>query len=149
MNLPRVVATLAFAAIAAFAASDPFVGSWTVNVEKSKTGSGSAVPPGRMTIEATPDGYRIGVSGGTVTLHFDEYDYPREAMGIAKATGADVVNARRIDARTIETTFKRNGKAVATVRREVSADGHVLTATTDMVLTTGERRNAIEVFEKR
>ncbi len=44
--------------------------------------------------------------------------------------------------------LQTNGKPVAMVKREISADGHLLTATVDAVLTTGEKRHNIEVFEK-
>jgi len=149
MSFPKVLATIAFASTVLFAANDLFLGSWAVkpNAEKSKASPGAQAT---MSIDATSDGYRIKLSNNSeLTLHLDGHDYPREAFGVAKAVGADVVNARRLDTRTIETTFKRNGKPVATVRREVSVDGHVLTATTDEVLTTGEKRHSVVVFEKQ
>jgi len=150
MRFPNVLAAVLALVVAAFAADDEFAGTWTVNVEKSRTGSRSPVATARMTIDAIADGYRITLSGGeTLTLHLDEKDYPREPMGIAKIVGADAVSARRVNPHTIETTFKREGKAVATVRREVSAAGHELIATTDGVSLTGEKRHTVVVFDKR
>jgi hypothetical protein len=117
MSVRHVLATVAFVSTVIFAANDFFVGSWTINVEKSKTSSGATASAGTMSIQATSDGYRIKFStnAADIPLHLDGHDYPREAIGIAKAVGAEVVNARRVNARIIETTFKRNGEPVATV----------------------------------
>jgi hypothetical protein len=81
-------------------------------------------------------------------LHLDGKDYPRESFGVSKQVGADVVNAQRLNARTIATVFKLNGKDVAIVKREVSADGRTLTATTDATLPSGEKRHSQIVFDK-
>ena len=151
MDFRNPILTAALASAAILAASDVFVGNWTLNVEKSKTSSGAPFSARTMSIQSTSDGYRIKLStnGTDLILRLDGHDYPREPFGVAKAVGADAVTARRIDGRTIETTFKRNGKPVATVQREVSGDGRVLTATLDAVLLSGEKRHNIEVFEKR
>ena len=106
--------------------------------------------PGTMTIEAIADGYRIAILGRKpLTLHLNGKDYPRQPTGTAKAVGADVVSARRVDPHTIETAFKREGKTVATVTREVSAAGRVPTATTDGVSVGGEKLHTVAVFDKQ
>ncbi len=149
MRFPKALAAILALGVLCFAADDEFAGTWKVNAEKSKTSSGTPAA-GSMTIDAVGDGYRIALSGGaTLTLHLDAKDYPREPMGIAKAVGADVVSARRLNRHTIETAFKRDGKTVATVKREVSAAGRMLTATTEGVSVAGEKLHNVVVYDKQ
>jgi hypothetical protein len=150
MRFFTILAVVFALAIAASAAEDEFSGAWKVNAEKSKMNSGSPGAAGSMKIDVIADGYQIKIGNGeTLTLHLDGKDYPREPFGIAKAVGADAVSARRVSPHTIETTFKREGKAVATVTREVSAAGRVLTATTDSMSVGGEKRHTLVVFDKQ
>ena len=116
MRFPNVLAAVLALVVAAFAADDEFAGTWTVNVEKSRTGSRSPVATARMTIDAIADGYRITLSGGeTLTLHLDEKDYPREPMGIAK-----IVGGRRGECASREPSHYRNDFQA---RRQGSRDG--------------------------
>jgi len=147
--LTRLAVVFALA-IAAFAAEDEFSGAWKVNAEKSKMSSSNPGAAGSMEIDVIADGYQIKIGHGEpLTLHLDGKDYPRDPIGIAKTVGADVVSARRVNPHTIETAFKREGKVVATVTREVSAAGRVLTATTDSISVGGARRHTVVVFDKQ
>jgi hypothetical protein len=132
------------------AAADPFLGAWKLNVAQSKSSSGKAFPAGTITIEAIPDGYRIASSGVTTPfiLHLNGQDYKDDSKGFAATTGADTSSARRINGRTLETTFKRSGKVVGTIRREVSADDRLLT-TMDGVNTKGEQIHSVVVSDRQ
>jgi hypothetical protein len=58
MRLANVLWITVAVSVSAWAA-DPFVGTWKVNVEKSRTTSGKPAQPGTQTFEATSDGYRF------------------------------------------------------------------------------------------
>ena len=62
---------------------------------------------------------------------------------------AEKSSAKRIDTNTIETTFKRDGKIVATIHRKVAAEGRVLTATVRGVLAKGEKFEQVIVYDKQ
>lgn len=132
-------------------AADPFVGTWKLNVAKSKSSSGRTIEPATQTFEATSDGYRITSSRLTtpITLHLDGKDYPANQDGVAASVRAEKTSARRMDDRTIETTFKRGGKAVATLLREVAADGRVLMTILDGVDPNGQIFFEVSLWEKQ
>jgi len=150
MRLASVLLTSSFLCAAAFAA-DPFVGTWKVNIEKSKTSSGRPPQTTTQKFEATSDGYQITSSllPNPITLRLDGKDYTANIQGVAASVGADKSSARRIDSQTIESTFKRNGKIVATINRKASADGRFMTTTSNGVSKNGEKFESVVVYEKQ
>ena len=113
---------------------DPALGTWVLNVAKSKYNSGPAPKSLIVTFKASGTGGLTAVSesvdtaGGTArteyTANYDRKDYPLKGVAIA-----DVVSLRRIDARTSERIDKRSGRVVQTFLRAVSPDGRTLTVT--------------------
>jgi hypothetical protein len=117
----------------------PGVGSWRLNVARSKLGSEPAPQSITSTIKLAGQGtkmtgVRIGADGIRTECHYtanyDGKDYP-----ITGSAHADTVALKRIDARTIERTDKKAGKVVETSRTVYSEDGKSCT-------TTGKARNA-------
>jgi hypothetical protein len=114
-------------------ASNPRIGTWKLNVEKSKYSPGPAPQSGTMKIEASGEGEKATTEGvnaaGTATMtqytaQYDGKDYP-----ITGSQNADTVSLKRIDARTMERTDKKGEKVVATSTRVVSEDGKTMTVT--------------------
>lgn len=132
-------------------AADPFLGTWKRNVAQSKASSGQAVQPGTTTIEPLPDGYRITSDriSTPFILHLNGRDYKDNTKGFAETSGADTSSARRISNRVIETTFKRKGKVVGTIRREISADDRTLTTTIDGVNAKDEKVHSVTVSDRQ
>lgn len=149
MNFATKAVVLLAMSVATWAADDPFLGTWKLNVGKSKMSSGAAPEARVETFTANPDGYRLTMGESSVTLYFDRKDHPRDRGNVAIAVGADTASAQRINSRKIQTTFKRGGKPIATVTREVSADGRSLTATGDGITLKGEKFHNVLVFEKQ
>jgi len=133
---------------------DPRIGTWKLNVAKSKYDPGP--PPQSQTLKVdavgkdetvtsetvTADGKKVTV---TYTANFDGKDYPLTGS----AVGADKVSLKRIDARTTERIDKKDGKPVVTIRRVVSADGKTMTATSKGTNAEGKPTNNVAVFEKQ
>ena len=91
-----------------------------------------------------------GITGSDqVTLLFDGKEHPADTSQIVRNTGADTVVGKRPNANTIEVTFKRGGKVVATLKREVSKDGRILTATGNGVDAKGEKFHNVLVYDKQ
>ena len=124
-------------------AADPLIGTWKLNVAKSKYSPG---PPPKSTLvkfEAAGEGVKVTADVVTAddkashteyTGNYDGKDYPLTGSG----TGADTVSLRRIDARTTERTDKKGGKVVMTFTRKVSSDGKTLTVTVNGVDAKGQ-----------
>ena len=134
--------------------TDPRVGTWKLNVAKSKYDPGPAPQSQTLKVEASGKGEKItsevvAADGKrtttTYTANFDGKDYPISGS----ALGADKVSLKRIDARTSERTDKKNGKPVVTIRRVVSADGKTMTATSKGTNAEGKPMNNVAVFEKQ
>jgi hypothetical protein len=133
---------------------DPRVGTWKLNVAKSKFDPGPAPQSQTLKIEpagkgekvtsesVTADGKKVTV---TYTANFDGKDYPISGS----ALGADKVSLKRIDARTTERTDKKDGKVVVSIKRVVSADGKTMTATVKGTNAEGKPMNNVAVFEKQ
>ena len=134
------------------AQADPHVGTWVLNVAKSKYTPGP--PPKEQTSVYSMAGQGIRVStkgvgadGKPTTLEFtamfDGKDHP--------ATGNpdfDATAMKRVDSHTLEFTRKKAGKVVQTATSAVSKDGKTRTVTTTGTNSQGQKINNVGVYEK-
>jgi hypothetical protein len=134
-------------------ADDPLIGTWKLNVEKSKYSPGP--PPQSLTVTYAPSGEGIEVTtegvnaeGAPTSTHYmanlDGKDYP-----ITGSPTADMVSSKRIDRYTTERTEKKDGKTTVTIRRVVSRDGKTLTITSRGTNLQGQAVSTVSVFEKQ
>ena len=137
----------------ATAAADQLSGTWKMNPEKSKYSPGPAPKSLTVVVESDENNYKLdanGTDGDGKPLHvqysgkFDGKDYP--ATGIANA---DTVSLKRIDADTLETQQKKDGKVVMTITTKVSKDGKTRTSTWRGKNAEGKDVHNIVVFEKQ
>lgn len=95
------------------AADPPYVGAWKVN--DAKTDLGIA-----MRFEPTDAGDLRQLEGGrTHIVRFDGQDYPHPLGGVSRWI--------RVDDRTWETTYSKDGKILGNATYQLSADGQTLT----------------------
>jgi len=134
-------------------ASDPRIGTWKLNVAKSKYSPGPAPRSNTLKIEAAGQGEKVTTEGVNAeggrtatqyTANFDGKDYP-----ITGSQNADTVSLKRIDARTTERTDKKDGKVTVTLTRVVSQDGKTMTVTTKGTNPQGQPVNNVVVWEKQ
>jgi len=134
-------------------ATDPFVGTWTLNAHKSRYPPGTC--PKRMVIrmESAGEGvhYRSETTFANGVSASSEYtaDYAGAESIVTGSKGLmPPVSLRRLDTRTVQASYVRALKPVATSRRVVSKDGRIMTITTtskdkdSIVVTT------VGVYEK-
>jgi hypothetical protein len=145
-----MLATLLFAATA-FAA-DPVVGTWNLNVAKSKFSPGQSLTAGtRVYTEAngvyTLEQKLTGKDGKEMSSHAQYSD--GKDMKQALGGGADTTHATKIDANTWDFDLKKDGKAVGHVHRVVSADGKTLTVHNTGTLLSGRTGDETLVFDKQ
>ena len=133
------------------AQSDPFVGTWKLDVAKSKYDPGPAPKSQTRTWDAsgkvTVEG--INAAGKPVTYGYpimkDGKDYP--TMG-SVPNGADMISSKKIDANTVEANFKRAGKHAETTQFAVSEGGKMLTISAKGTNPDGSPFNNVTVWEK-
>jgi len=132
---------------------DPVLGSWKLNVEKSTFTPGPAWQSQFRTYQLTPAGVSVtwtglGAKGDkmqvTYIYQYDGRDYPMTGSG-----SYDTLNAVRIDARTVKSEEKRNGKTVGIAVRTVSPDGKILTITDEGTNRKGQAFSQVLVFDRQ
>lgn len=148
-----VMLLIALTLFVATAGADQLSGTWILNAEKSMHSPGPAPKSLTVVIESNENNYKIdatGMDGDGKPIHvqysakFDGKDYP--ATGIANA---DTVSVKRIDANTVETLQKKDGKVVMTVTTKVSADGKTRTSTWRGKNAEGKDVHNVVVFDKK
>ena len=132
---------------------DPFVGTWHLNLAKSKYNPGPAPKATTSTYEAAGKGYKVSVKTEPASGPAQVWSYTTDLDGKdSKVTGnnpnADTVAAKRIDANRLEIVNKRDGKITSTQTNVVSADGKTRTVTTTGTTADGQKVNNVAVYEK-
>jgi hypothetical protein len=131
--------------------TDPLVGSWKVNVEKSK---GVSFKSGSTKIEAAGDGVTFTVDAvladGTTnhwqfTANYDGKDNPVTG----NSPYGNVVALTRIDPKTTRITSKLDGKVTATSTIVLSDDGKTRTTTTKGTDAKGQAVDVVTFYEKQ
>jgi hypothetical protein len=134
-------------------AADPRVGTWKLNVAKSKYSPGPPPQSQTLKVEAAGKGEKViseQVTGDGKTIkteytaNFDGKDSP-----ITGALNSDTVALKRINARTTDRTDKKDGKVTLRFHRVVAADGKTMTVTIKGKDAQGRDVNNTVVFEKQ
>lgn len=154
VSLMLATAALVVAVVASAQSKDPFVGTWRLNIAKSKYTPGPAPKSITSTYEAAGQGYKVSVRNEPVTGAAQQFSYTTSLDGKdSPITGnnpnADAIAVKRIDATTLEAVNKRGGKVTTTQRNVVSADGKTRTVTTTGTDAQGQKVNNVAVFEKQ
>lgn len=152
-KLSRVVLFLFVFSLAAWAADDPLMGTWKLNLSKSKYDPGP--PPQSQVNKYEPSGKdgvkRIidGVNARGEKNHTEEsYVFDGKEHPVNNPAADAGVN-RRIDAYTTERILTKGGKLVNALRRVVSKDGKTLTTTQLGTNAQGKPSSSIAVYDKQ
>jgi hypothetical protein len=136
-----------------FAQADPIIGTWKLNLAKSKYSPGPPPKSQTVTYEAVGQGVKVTVKGTDAegkpidtqsTANFDGKDYP-----VTGNPGWDTIARKRIDAYKMEITRKKAGKVVSTATSVVSKDGKTRTLTENGVNAKGEKISNTLVYDKQ
>jgi riboflavin biosynthesis pyrimidine reductase len=113
--------------------ADPVVGTWKLNVSKSKFIPGPAPKQETRVYEAQAGGIKVTVrtveaDGHTTNVHiaanYDGKDYP-----VTGEADYDAIELQKVGELTAYATLIHGHTVIATGKREVSADGKTLTIT--------------------
>ena len=148
------VGWFALAGPATAQSKDPFVGTWRLNVAKSKYTPGPTPKSVTSTYEAAGKGLKVSVRNEPASGPVQQYSYTSNLDGTdTKVTGnnpnADTISVKRVDANTLEIVNKRNGKITTRQRNVVSADGKTRTVTTTGIDPQGRKMNNVAVFDRQ
>jgi hypothetical protein len=150
-----VGAVLAMAGVAVGAAAgDPVVGTWTLNVAKSKFDAGQAAFKSQTRIyTADSDGISVTVKGeaadGTAVSQQSTFKYDNKAYAWTGAADYDAVSLKRVNGSTVNAILMKGGKTVGTTKRTISGHGKVLTLSSQITGADGKAYSVVLVFDKQ
>jgi hypothetical protein len=134
-------------------AGENWVGTWKVNLAKSKYSPGPAPKSAILKFEPSPAGIKlttdiVDAEGkaflGGFTSKFDGKEVP-----LTGNPNADVGSPKRLDDNSYENVWKKAGKVTVTAKAVVSADGKTLTITQTGTDTQGRAVNITAVYDKQ
>jgi hypothetical protein len=149
------VVFLAAAVGPTLAQSNPGLGTWKLNVEKSKYTGVPAPKDLTRTLEAdggsvkytftgtSQDGSAISYS---FTVKYDGKDYPVTG---SMPGGADTISFKAVDAYNNQATQKKDGKVIGTAKVVISKDGKVTTVTAHGKDASGKSISYVSVYDKQ
>ena len=134
-------------------AADNWVGTWKLNVAKSKYSPGPAPKSNVAKYEASEGGIKAvtdGVGADDKPTHtefaakFDGKDYPYKGN-----MAYDTIMVKRIDDNTYEASLKGKGKATMTSKNVVSKDGKMRTQTQTGTDAQGKAVSNTVVYDRQ
>lgn len=132
--------------------ADPMIGTWKLNVAKSKTPYKS----GTSVIEAAGDSVKVtadlvGTDGTayhwTWTAKYDGKEAPVE--GTTPYGPGATASITRVDPHTVKVTGKRGGETILTQTIVVSHDGKTRTVTTKGKDAKGQPTETVSVYDRQ
>jgi hypothetical protein len=128
------------------------VGTWKLNLAKSKYSPGPAPTSQTVVISGTDQNRKLVVDAVPATGAAQHWEVSGAAGMDLKITGnnpnADVYVFKRINATTLEAQYKLGGKPTIKQTAVVSADGKVLTVTGTGSDAQGRAVNNVAVYDK-
>ena len=141
-----LVAGIAFAA-------DPVVGTWKLNVEKSKFSAGHELKAASRVYSENDGVYtleqKLTGADGKETTATSQYSNGKDVKQKEANGPADTVHAKKISANNWTFELKKGGKVVGHVHRVVSADGKTLTVHNTGANLTGGGEDQTLVYDKQ
>jgi hypothetical protein len=159
--MKRVLTVVAVALLAVVSVSslqaqgNAVVGTWKLNLTKSKFDPGPAPKSLTRKVVAEGDGLKYSFEGVSAdgkpvsygfTVKFDGKDYPITG---SMPSGADSISVKRVDANNYEATLKKGGKVLSMGKVTVSADGKVTTVDSTGMTATGAKMHDVQVYDKQ
>jgi hypothetical protein len=134
-------------------ATDAALGTWKLNVAKSRYDPGPSPKTQILTYEAAGLGVRVTSqtvdAQGQSTLIQYSASYDGKDYLVSGGQDFDTTALRRIDAFTVEGIRKSGGKVVQTFTRVVSQDRRVLTITTKGTNAKRQSIDNVVIYERQ
>jgi hypothetical protein len=161
VHMKQIVCVFAVAALLPlFGAQDhPAVGTWKLDVEKSKFSPGPPPKSATLVIEAQGDSLKTSYqeieaddshAGYEYTAALDGKDYPLAGSSRPECLrGAETVSIRRDTSHAYGGMFKKSGQVVMTSMTSVSKDGKTLKLVVNGANAKGEQVILTTVWDKQ
>jgi hypothetical protein len=133
--------------------TDAGIGTWTLNVAKSKFEPGPALKSETRSYEMTPDGLRmtshVEMADGQSHVESTTYKFDGKSYPVSNNPNIDAVKVSRVSSREVRATQMRDGKVIGHLTRVVSKDGKMLTMTSDATTASGQKQHEVRVYDRQ
>lgn len=136
--------------------NNPLLGTWKINLAKTKYNAGTPPKNQVITYEMVGDALKLtaeidnaqGHQTNSYTAKYDGKDYPFTSTARDAVTG-QTVRLKRVNSNTTVRTTYYNGKQIGTVTEVVSPDGKTLTRTQKGVNPQGQPIDNVQVLDRQ
>jgi hypothetical protein len=132
---------------------DPAIGTWVLNVDKSKFHDSTAPKSTTRTYSAGAAGTDMKVTGvaadGTTISQTATLTYDGKDCAITGNPAFDTLSLTKINGTTVKSELKKDGKVVGHSTRTISGKGRVLTLSTALKTAKGGTTHDVAVFDKQ
>jgi hypothetical protein len=137
----------------AAAGADPIVGTWTLNLEKSKFHGNAAPKSMTRTYIAGANGTDMKVTGvaadGSAISQSATFTYDGKDCALTGSPNYDSVALKKVNGSTVKGDLKKNGAVVGHVTRTISGGGKVLTLSSALKTPKGGTTHDVAVFDRQ
>lgn len=154
LALVNVALLLPGAVTAAADAPDPAIGTWNLNLQKSKLDpSMPAVKSAVRTYTASPGGLTVSLqsvdASGAPHESGSAFTYDGKQHPVKGVTDYDTVAVTRVGSHESKSDLYRDGKVVGHLTRVVSKDGKTMTVTSDLTGAKGNKIHDVAVYDRQ
>jgi len=139
--------------LAADMAMDPAVGTWTLDLAKSKLDPNEpALKSSVRTYTATPDGLKVAIHSVDADGAHDTsstFTYDGKPHPVSGTTDYDMIAVTRVGTNESKTDMIKSDKVVGHLTRVVSKDGKTMTVTADGTTAKGAKFHEVSVYERQ
>ena len=133
---------------------DPAVGTWKLDLEKSKLDPAIAPPKSSVrTYSAIPGGLKVRIrtvdADGSEHLIESSFSYDGKLHSVTGTPDYDSVAVTRVGRFGSHTSLIQDGKAIGQLERVVSADGRTLTISVQLTTNKGNAERDVLVFDRQ
>ena len=145
---------LPLAVLGADMAADPAVGSWAVNLSKSKFDPNEPAMKSSVRVyTATSDGLQVAIhsvdADGTAHDTGSSFTYDGKPHPVMGPTDYDTIAVTRLGISESKTDLIKSGKVIGHLGRVVSKDGKTMTITVDETNAKGAKVHEVTVYARQ
>ena len=135
-------------------AVDPAVGTWTLDLAKSKLDPNQpALKSSVRTYAATPDGLKVSIhsvdADGTAHDTGSTFTYDGKPHPVSGTTDYDMIAVTRVGTNESKTDLIKSDKVIGHLTRVVSKDGKSMTVTVNETNAKGAKVHEVTVYERQ
>jgi len=134
-------------------AADPAVGTWTLDLAKSKLDPNQpALQSSVRTYTATADGLKVSIHSVAADGTHDTgstFTYDGKPHPVSGPTDYDTIAVTRVGTNNSKTKLIMSGKVIGHLTRVVSKDGKTMTITVNETNAKGVKVHEVTVFERQ